>query len=160
MRPIFVVFGFPSFKLSSKIPFVFEMPSLIELLRIGFMAPLDLSVHLRATWRYVPVRDAEIGKMPSELWSERRTVIGLNVLNGEGKMLLDLSQEVDGGLGVVVIVDAQNAKSGSFVNSRELIKALTRSSDTGNELHIELYRAARELQRRIRWFGAGTILLQ
>ena len=91
MGAIFVVFGFPPFKLSSKIPFMFEMPSLVELLRIGFMAPLDLPVNLRATGRYVSVRDAEVGKMPSELWSERRAVIGLNLLNREGKMLLDLS---------------------------------------------------------------------
>ena len=159
MRPIFVVFGFPSLKLSSKIPFMFEMPSLVELLRIGFMAPLDLPVHLRAARRYVPVGDAEIGKMPSELWSERRAVIGLDFLNGEGEMLPDLLEEVDGGLGVVVVVDAQHAKSGRFVNGRELIKALTRSSHTGNELHIQLDRAAWNLQRCIRWFWAGTILL-
>ena len=61
MRSIFVVFGFPPFKLSSKIAFMFEMFSLVELLRIGFMAPLDLPVHLRATGRYVPVRDAKVG---------------------------------------------------------------------------------------------------
>lgn len=62
-------------------------------------------------------------------------------------------------LGVVVVVDAQHAKSRRFVNSRKLIKALTRSSHTGNELHIQLDRAARNLQRCIRWFWAGTILL-
>ena len=106
MGPIFVVFGFASLKLSSKIPFMFEMPSLVELLRIGFMASLDLSVHLRAAWRYVPVRDVEVGKMPSELWSERRTVIGLNFLNGEGEMLPNFPEEVDGGAGAVVVVDA------------------------------------------------------
>ena len=139
---------------------MFEMPSLIELLRISFMAPLDLSVHLRAPGRYVPVRDAEIGKVPGELWSERRAVISLNFLNDEGKMFLDLSEEVDGGLGVVVVVDPQNAKSGRFVNCRELIKALARSSHAGNELHIQLDGAARDLQWRIRWFGAGTILLE
>lgn len=55
MKPIFVVFGLPSFELSGKILFMFEMPSLVELLRIGFMAPLDLSVHLRAARRYVLV---------------------------------------------------------------------------------------------------------
>jgi hypothetical protein len=53
-------------------------------------------------------------------------------------MLADFPQEVDDGLGVVVVVDAQHPKSGRFVNRRELIKALTRSSHTGNELHIEL----------------------
>ena len=126
MWAIFVVFGFPSFKLSSKIPFMFEMPSLVELLRIGFMAPLDFSVHLRATWRYVPVRDAEVRKVPSELWSERRAVVGLDFLNREGEMLPDLPEEVDRGLGVIVIVDAQLAKSGGCVNGRELVKALAR----------------------------------
>ena len=39
-----------------------EVLSLVELLRVGFMAPFDLSVHLRAARRYVFVGDAEIGK--------------------------------------------------------------------------------------------------
>ena len=138
---------------------MFEMPSLVELLRIGFMASFDLSVHLRAAWWYVLVSNAKIGKVPSELWSKGRAVIGLNFLNGEGEMLLDFPEEVDRSLGVIVVVDAQHAKSGRFVNGRKLIKALTRSSHTGNELHIQLDRAARNLQRCIRWFWAGTILL-
>ena len=89
MRPIFVVFGFPSLQLSSQVRFMFEMPSLIELLRIGFMAPLDLSVDLRAARRYVFVGDAEIGKMPGKLWSEGRPIVSLNPLNGEREMLSD-----------------------------------------------------------------------
>ena len=74
-------------------------------------------------------------------------------------MLLDLSEEADGGLGVIEIVAARNANSGVFVNNRELIEALTLSSHTRNTLHIELDRAAQDLQRRIRWFEAETILL-
>ena len=70
MGPIFVVFGLPSLQLSSKIPFMFEMPSLVELLRIGFVAPLDLPVHLRAAWWYVFVGNAEVGKVPGEQRSE------------------------------------------------------------------------------------------
>ncbi|MGB8675613.1 MAG: hypothetical protein WCD27_14770 [Candidatus Acidiferrales bacterium] len=115
---------------------MFEMPSLVELLRIGLVASLDLPVHLSATRRYVLVRNAGIGKMPGELWSKRRTVIGLNFLNSEGKMILGLSKEVDGGLGVVVVVDVQHAKSRRFVNSRKLTKALAHSSHAGNELYI------------------------
>jgi len=61
------------------------------------------------------VGNAEIGKIPGELWSERRAVIGLNFLNDEGEMLSDFLKEVDGSLGVVVIVDAQNTESGRFV---------------------------------------------
>lgn len=33
------------------------------------------------------MRDAEVGKMPGELWSERRAVIGLDFLDGQGEML-------------------------------------------------------------------------
>ena len=106
MGSILVAFGFPFLEFSSQIPFMFEMPSLIELLRVSFMASLDLTVHLRAARRYVFVRNAEIGKMPGELWSERRAVINLNLLNGEGEMLPDFLKEVDGGLRVVMVVDA------------------------------------------------------
>src|SRR6202162_1300708 len=100
MQSIIVVFSFPSLEFSSQIPFMFEMPSLIELLRVGFMASLDLPLQLRAARRYVFVGNAE---MPSELWSERRAVIGLNFLNGEGELLSDFLKEVDGSLGVVSI---------------------------------------------------------
>src|ERR1700683_5582179 len=106
MRPVFVVFGLPPFELASKILFMFEMPSFVELLRIGLVTTLDLPVHLRAARRYVFVGNAEVGKMPGELWSERRPVIGLNLLNSKRKMLADFAEEVDGCLGVVVIVDA------------------------------------------------------
>jgi hypothetical protein len=136
---------------------MFEMPSLVELLGIGFMTSFDLSVHLWAAWWYVFVRDAQVRKMPGELWSEGRAVIGLNFLNGKGKMFPDFLEKFDGGLGVVVVVDSQHAKSGRFVNGRKLIKALTRSSHTGNEFHIQLDGAAWNLQRRIRWFWTGTI---
>lgn len=89
--------------------------------------------------------------------NEEPLSVGLNLLNGKGEMLSDFPEEFDGGFGVVVIVDAQNPKSCGFIDGRELIKALTRSSDTGNELHIELDRAARNLQGRVFWFGARAI---
>ena len=87
MGSIVVVFGFSFLEFSSEIPFMFEMPSLIELLRVGFMASLDLTVHLGAARGYVFVGNAEVGKMPVELWSERRAVIGLNFLNAKGNAL-------------------------------------------------------------------------
>lgn|ERR1022692_1057651 len=89
MGSIFVVFGFPFLEFSDQIPFMFETPSLIELLRVGLVASLDLPIHLRAARRYVFVGNAEIGKMPGELWPKRRAVIGLNSLHGEGEMLSD-----------------------------------------------------------------------
>ena len=106
MWSILVVFSFPLLKFSSQIPFVFEMPSLIELLRVGLVASLDLPVHLRAARRYVFVGNAEVGKMPCKLRSEGRAIVRLDSLNGEREMLSDFLKEVDGSLGVVVIVDA------------------------------------------------------
>src|SRR6266481_4794497 len=110
-----------------------EVPSSIELFRVCFVAPLYLAVHLWASGRDVAVRNAEIGKMPSELWSERRVIVCLYFLDGERKMLTNFPQEVDSSLGVVVVVDAENAKPRSFINGCELIKTLTSSSNTGNE---------------------------
>jgi hypothetical protein len=133
MGSIFVVFGLPSLELSSKISFMFEMPSLVKRLGIGFMTSFDLPVHLRAARWYVFVRDAQVRKMPGELWSERRAVIGLDFLNGKGKMLPDFLEKVDGGLGVIVVVDSQHAKSGRFVYGRKLVKALTRPTHVGND---------------------------
>jgi hypothetical protein len=66
--------------------------------------------------------------MPSELGSERRTIVSLNFLNHEGKMVPDFLEKVDGGLGVVVVVDSQYAESGRFVNGRKLVEALASSS--------------------------------
>jgi len=60
-----------------------EVPSSIELFRVCFVAPLYLAVHLWASGRDVAVRNAEIRKMPSELWSERRVVICLDFLDGK-----------------------------------------------------------------------------
>jgi hypothetical protein len=145
MWPILVVLCFPPLQLSSKIFLMPEVPSSIELLRVRLVASLYLAIDLWASGRDVAVRNAEIRKMPSELWSERRVVIRLDFLDGEGKMLTNFPEEVDGSLGFVVVVDAQNAKPRSFINRCELIKALTSSSNTRNELHIELDGAARNL---------------
>ena len=106
MWPILVVFCFPPLQLSSKIFLMPEVPSSIELLRVRLVASLYLAIDLWASGRDVAVRNAEIRKMPSELWSERRVVIRLDFLDGEGKMLTNFPEEVDGSLGVVVVVDA------------------------------------------------------
>ena len=65
------VFDFPAFEFASQIPFIVKQPSLVELLRIDFMAALHFAVDLRASRWNVEVRDAGVGKMPSELWSKR-----------------------------------------------------------------------------------------
>ena len=49
---------------------MFELSSLIELLSVGLLASLDLPVYFRAARRYVFVGNAEVGKMPGELWTE------------------------------------------------------------------------------------------
>ena len=64
-----------------------ELPPSVELFRVCLVAPLYLAVYLRTTRRDVAVRNAEIGKMPSELWSERRVIVCLDLSDGKGKML-------------------------------------------------------------------------
>jgi hypothetical protein len=132
----------------------------VELFRVRLVASLYVAIYLWASGRDVPMRNAEIRKMPSELWSERRVVVCLNFLNEGGKMLTNFPKEVDGRLGVIVAVDAQNAKACSFINRRKLIKALASSSNTRNELHIELDGAPRNLEGSVRGFRARAIFLQ
>jgi hypothetical protein len=64
-----------------------EVFSSIELFSIGFVASFYLAVYLWASGRDVAMRNAEIGKMPGELWPERRVVVRLYFLDGERKML-------------------------------------------------------------------------
>lgn len=132
----------------------------IEFFGIGLVTPLDLSVDLWASRWDVAMRDAEIGKMPGELRPKGRVVIRLDSLDSEWEMLSDLIQELHRGLGVVVIVDAQYAETRGLVDGGELIEALTRSAHTGNEFHIELHRAARNLKGSVGRLGAWAIFLQ
>ena len=107
-----VVFRFPALQFSGQVFFVTKILSSIELFGIRLVAPLDLAVDLRTSRRDMAMRDAEIGKMPSELRSERGIVIGLNLLDGKGKVLTNFLEEVDGCLGVVVERLARTARSG------------------------------------------------
>jgi hypothetical protein len=54
-----------------------EVFSSIELFGVCLVAALYLTVDLWTTRKDVAVRNAEIRKMPSELWSERRVIVGL-----------------------------------------------------------------------------------
>jgi hypothetical protein len=138
MRSILVVLRFPTFQFSSEVFFVLKAPPSIELFRVCLVTSLYLAIYLWASGRDVPMRNAEIRKMPGELWSERRVIVRLDFLNGEGKMLTNFPKEVDRSLGVVVIVDSQNAKACSLVNRSKLIKALSSPSNTRNKLYIGL----------------------
>ena len=89
MRSILVVFGFPALQFSSQILLVPKTPSTIKLLGVGLVTALDLAVDLRTSGRDVAMGNAQIGEMPGELWSERRVVVGLDLLDREGKMLTD-----------------------------------------------------------------------
>src|SRR2546425_9045296 len=80
------------------------------------------------------MRDSEIREMPGELRSKRRIVVGLDLLDGERKMLTHLREEVDCGLGVVVVVNAENAEARGFVNGRELVEALACSPNPWDEM--------------------------
>jgi len=160
MWPILVVFPLPMFELAGEILPAPAGSAFLKFFSVGLVAPLNLSVYLRATWRNVVVRDAEIGEVPGELRPKGRVVVCLNPVDREGEMLSDFLQELDGGLGVVVIVDAENSKSRRFVDRRELIETLTRTSHWRNKFHVELHRAPRNLQWSIGGLGPRAILHQ
>ena len=82
------------------------MASALHACRIGFVAPLQFASRLRVSERDVTMGNSEIGKLPSELWPKRRTVIRLDVLDSKREVLADFLGEVHGSLGVVGIVDA------------------------------------------------------
>jgi hypothetical protein len=77
MRAVLVVLAFPPFKFSSKVLFMAEVSGSIKFLRVGFVAPFDFAIGLGASGRNVAVRDSEIRKVPGELRSRRRVVVGL-----------------------------------------------------------------------------------
>src|SRR3974377_945638 len=122
MRSALVVFGFPAFEFAGQIPSIVKPSSLVELLRIGLVAALHLAVDLRTSGRNGAGRAAEGGTGARELWSERRSVVGLDLLDRKGEMLPNLVQELDRCLSVVVVVDAQNTKPGRFVDGLELVE--------------------------------------
>ncbi len=160
MWPVLVVFAFPPPEFSSKIPLMAEISASIEFFGIGLVAPLDFAIDLGASGWDVTMRDSEVREMPGELRSKRRIVVGLDLLDGEGKMLTHLREEVDCGLGVVVIVNAENAEARGFVNGCELIETLAGSSHARNEFHVELHGAAWDLKWSIGWLWTWAIFLQ
>ena len=91
-----------------------KRPLLVEFFSIGLVASFHLSVDLSR--RNVAVGNAPIRRMPSGV------VVRLDLLNSKGEMLSDLTQEFHS-LGIVVIVDAQNAEARGFVDGRELVEA-------------------------------------
>lgn len=160
MRPILVVFAFPPLKFSDKIPFVAEVCAPIELFRIGLVAALNFAINLRASGWDVAMRNSEVREVPGELRPKRGVIVGLDLLNGEGEVLTHFREEVDGSLGVVVIIDTQNSKSRGFINGCELIEALAGSSHARNEFHVELHGTAWDLKWSIGWLWPRAIFLQ
>lgn len=160
MRSILVALRFPPVQFSSEVFFVSKEPPSIELFRVCLVTLFHLAICLWASGMDVPMRTAEIKKMQDELWSERGIVVRLDFLNGERKMLTNFPEEVDGRLGVVVVVGSQNANACSPVNGSKLVKTLWNSSNARNKLYVELNGAPGNLEGSVRGFGARAIFLQ
>jgi hypothetical protein len=136
-----------------------EQLSSIELLRIGFMTPLDLSVHFRAFLRDMAMRNAQIRKMPSELKAEGRVVVRLNLLDSKGEMLSNLLEKLHCRPRIIVIVNPQHAEPSRLVNGGELVEALACPPHPRNEFHIELDGTAGDLERGVIRLWTGAVFL-
>ena len=65
-------------------------------------------------------------------------VVGLDHLEPEGQLLEHVVDELDGGLLVEVVVDAEHAKAGAVVDRGELVVLAFGAAGGRHELHVDL----------------------
>ena len=135
MRPPMVVFVLPAAEFGGQLTRCAECRPAIKLLPIRAVASFDFAVYLRAAWRDVLMRDAEVAEMPGEVGAEFAAVVGLYPLNRHRKPLPDLVDEGDGVRDRTVRVDPEDSVAGGLVDRRELVKAAAAEFQM---LHIDL----------------------
>ena len=118
-----VVFVLPAAEFGGQLTRCAECRPAIKLLPIRAVASFDFAVYLRAAWRDVLMRDAEVAEMPGEVGAEFAAVVGLYPLNRPRKPLPDLVDERDGVRDRTVRVDPEDSVAGGLVDRRELVKA-------------------------------------
>jgi hypothetical protein len=122
------------------------------------MVPLDLPVHFRTTWMHMPVRDAEVGKVPVNRGPNEEP-LSVNFLNREVEMLPDLPEKVDRGLGIVVVLDAQHAELRRFINGRDIDKTADALFPPVERTSHPVGQSGWNIQRCIRLVWDGMISL-
>ena len=73
----------------------------VELLGVDAVGSLDFAVEPGGAGLDVDVADAAVEEVPVEAALELGAVVGLDALDGEGQLLEDVVDELDGGLLVV-----------------------------------------------------------
>ena len=111
MRPGEVIEALPLGKFLFQIDVAFVGEQLVELLFVGSMRSLDLSVELRRAWLDVGVANALVLDMPVEPGLEFVSVVGPDFLDPEREPPDHVVDEVDGIPLGVSIVDFQGAVS-------------------------------------------------
>ncbi len=147
MRPVKVVEALPHSQFLVEIHVVAIREKLVELVLVGSVRPLDLSVELWRLWLDVDVFHALVSYMPVEERLELVAAVGSDGLDPEGELLDDVIDEVDGvGLGVT-LVDLQRANSSRVVDRGVLVAPHRPTSFPlqSQELDVHLYVMARDL---------------
>ena len=80
--------------------------------------------------------------MPMELRLELCPIVRLQDVDSEWEPLPNAVKEADYGALVAGIIDLQNSDPGAIVDGSELIKALCRTRDALEELHVHLQAVA------------------
>ena len=86
----------------------------------------------------VHVLDAAVEDVPVEGGLELGTVVGLDHLDPEGQLFEHVVDELDGGLLVEVVVDAEHTEPRAVIDRGELVVLPARAPDRRYELHVDL----------------------
>jgi hypothetical protein len=147
MRHITVVEPFPDCQLLLQIDIVLVGEELIELVLVGSMGPLDLSVQLRRSWLDVGVLHAQVCDVPVKERLELVAAVRSYHLDPERKLFDDVVYEVDGvGLGVA-LVDLECPNACGIIDRRVLVAPHRTASFSlqSQELDIHLHVMSRDL---------------
>ena len=122
-----------------------EAVKAVKLLLVCPVASLHLAILFGAAHLGFTVPDAKVFQVPGKGLGELAAVVSLNLLDGKGQGLPDLIDEISGVSHGIMVIDAQNAKSGAIVDSGELIISFAGESQVVYEFDINLHPVARDV---------------
>jgi hypothetical protein len=98
-----------------------SVQQLVELLGVDAVGPLHLAVEPGRAGLDVDMADAFVQDMPVEAGAELGAVVGLDDLDPKREPLQQVVQELDGGLLVAPVIEAQHSEPGAVVDGGELV---------------------------------------
>jgi hypothetical protein len=114
----------------------------VELVFVGPMAALDLSINLGAAPRNLPMDHPEIPQVPGEVGPKLRAMVRLDALDGHRQAAAHFLDELSGRFDGVVSIDPKHAIPGGLIDGGELVEAAAAEFEV---LDIDLDRLPRDV---------------